>query len=44
MSFFKMADFPNFILNGIVDDVSKYIDTSDPFWDYLDKKFKTLKY
>lgn len=40
--FFKMADFPNFILNGIVDDVSQYIDTSDPFWDYLDKN--PLKY
>lgn len=42
MVFFKMADFPNFILNGLVDDVSKYIDTSDPFWDYLDEN--PLKY
>lgn len=39
---FKMADFPSFILNGIVDDVSKYIDTSDSFWDYLDES--PLKY
>lgn len=37
MVFFKMADFPNFILNGLVDDISKYIDTSDPFWDYLEE-------
>ena len=42
MVFFKMADFPNFILNGLVDDVSKHIDTSDPFWDYLDEN--PLKY
>ncbi len=40
--FFKMADFPNFILNGIVEDVSNHIDTSDPFWDYLDTN--PLKY
>lgn len=42
MVFFKMADFPNFILNGVVDDVSQYIDTSDPFWSYLDEN--PLKY